>query len=388
MSINWGDLDVRVFAAQSWFSIAARFALDDLTIVDRLETLIADPSPAVRLQVAENLQILSEVTPDRMWAMGLRIAAHDPEPRVVTDYLNDSLVQFSSVELQRCEEIVGIVNLRIDDGFDLEGQDGHALRQGVGSFAAQLVLQGSLVAGNWLSSWVAEPERYEQLLRAFVLSLRSPLFARYMDSDNPDSIAPCERAQGALSLILSTLQPASHEARQICMSNAGEAERQASALRYASAENIIIIASAQLFFGSGAHGPIGHAPPGLPNDAAKRRFLADYADILSTIGRSHEPMALHHLVELYEFLIAARPTQVFDALCAVLLGRGNEEGYHAESLANTSVVRIIRRYVADHRAVFEDTARRAKLTEILRLFSSVGWSDALELLYDLPDLLR
>ena len=35
-----------------------------------------------------------------------------------------------------------------------------------------------------------------------------------------------------------------------------------------------------------------------------------------------------------------------------------------------------------------DDTRRAALVEILRLFSDVGWSDALKLLYDLPDLLR
>jgi hypothetical protein len=221
-----------------------------------------------------------------------------------------------------------------------------------------------------------------------VLCLRSPLFARYVDSGNPDAIATCERAQGALSLILSTLQPASHEALQVYMANPDRADGQAAAVRYRSAENIIGAASDQLFFGSGAHGPIGDMPLGLPNNSAKGRFLADYADVLSSIGRSHEPMALHRLVELYEFLVAARPTQVFDALHRVLMGRGNEEGYHSESLANTSVVRIIQRYIADHRAIFEDAARRVKLTEILRLFSSAGWSDALVLLYDLPDLLR
>ena len=44
--------------------------------------------------------------------------------------------------------------------------------------------------------------------------------------------------------------------------------------------------------------------------------------------------------------------------------------------------------LADYRAVFEDEGRRARLVAILQLFSEVGWSDALKLLYDLPDLLR
>ena len=48
----------------------------------------------------------------------------------------------------------------------------------------------------------------------------------------------------------------------------------------------------------------------------------------------------------------------------------------------------MKRYIADHRGIFEDPKRRAMLVEILQLFSEVGWTDALRLLYDLPDLLR
>jgi len=79
---------------------------------------------------------------------------------------------------------------------------------------------------------------------------------------------------------------------------------------------------------------------------------------------------------------------VFEAIYAILLGRGEEEGYHYESLGNTAVVRIVQRYIADYRAIFEDDGRRSRLVEILQLFSEVGWTDALKLLYELPDLLR
>jgi hypothetical protein len=48
----------------------------------------------------------------------------------------------------------------------------------------------------------------------------------------------------------------------------------------------------------------------------------------------------------------------------------------------------VKRYIADHRGIFDDPARRAMLVEILQLFSEVGWTDSIRLLYDLPDLLR
>jgi hypothetical protein len=118
------------------------------------------------------------------------------------------------------------------------------------------------------------------------------------------------------------------------------------------------------------------------------RFLVDYRATLALLATSHEPSTHHHLVELYEFLIPGDPAGVFDALHALLTGPAAREGYHHESLAAPVVVRMITRYIADHRSIFEVDTRRAALVEILRLFSDVGWSDALKLLYDLPDLLR
>lgn len=87
-------------------------------------------------------------------------------------------------------------------------------------------------------------------------------------------------------------------------------------------------------------------------------------------------------------MIPGDPAGVFDALHALLTGPAAREGYHYEGLAAPVIVRMITRYIADYRSIFEHEARRSALMEILRLFSDVGWSDALTLLYELPDLLR
>ena len=79
---------------------------------------------------------------------------------------------------------------------------------------------------------------------------------------------------------------------------------------------------------------------------------------------------------------------VFDRIAALIVGPAAREGYQFESFGSTVLVKLIRRYLADHRAVFEDEHRRASLVKVLELFSSAGWPDALQLLYELPDLLR
>jgi hypothetical protein len=172
------------------------------------------------------------------------------------------------------------------------------------------------------------------------------------------------------------------------VSNADHAEKLAARERYNAAEMVVHHAMNQFYFGSGADADSRQGGSGLPDAAAMGRFLVDYADILALFARSHEPATLHQLVEVYEFLIPGDPVKVFEAIHSLLLGRGEEEGYHHESLGNTAVVGIVQRYIADYRPIFENDGRRTRLVAILRLFSEAGWPDALNLLHDLPDLLR
>ena len=119
-----------------------------------------------------------------------------------------------------------------------------------------------------------------------------------------------------------------------------------------------------------------------------RDFLNEYRNILGLIGQSGGPRTVHHLVELYEFLAAAAPETVFDHIADLLVGPAAREGYHFESLGSDVLVRLVRRYLADHRNVFDDVDRRDRLVRVLELFSGAGSPEALKLLYDLPDLLR
>jgi hypothetical protein len=198
----------------------------------------------------------------------------------------------------------------------------------------------------------------------------------------------CDRAQDGLALILTQATRISTEAFSVLASHAAEADKQTAGQRYRAAEKVIHHAMNQLYFGSGAYEGSRRNGPGLPDAAAMARFLTDYAEILALLASTHEPATLHHLIELYEFLVPSDPVTVFEAIHAILLGRGEEEGYHFESLGNAAVVRIVRCYIADYRAIFEDEGRRARLVATLQLFSKAGWPDALRLLYDLPDLLR
>lgn len=385
MSVGWGNWDVRVYAAEAWVSLAPRFAAEQPMIVDRLEAILDDPVPAVRLQAAQNLQVLCVAAPDRMWAMGERIAMQEPEAQILVSYLNHAMRCFCHSDPERCEAVLSIVKERLDG--DHAGCD--FLQQSLGGWTAQLFVgQGRALTRTWLGEWAADAERHGDLLNSFASSLRGTFFLRYGPEAEAETCAMCDRAQEGLALILTQATAISGAAYSVLASDAAEADKQAARKQYRAAENVIRHAMNQLYFGSGSCAGNREREPGLPDAAAMARFLTDYANILALLASSREPATLHHLIELYEFLIPGDPVSVFDAVYAILLGRGEEEGYHYESLGNTAVVRIVQRYIADYRGIFEDEVRRARLVAILQLFSEVGWTDALKLLYDLPDLLR
>jgi hypothetical protein len=388
MSISWGNLSVRVYAADAWVSLAPRFAEERPEIVDQIEAILEDVEPAVRLQAAQNLQVICKAAPDRMWEMGARIAAGEADDEVLIAYLNRSLRRFSHAEPERCEAILTTAKGRLDEFARKEGAR-NRLQKCLGGWAAQLDAgQGRPLARAWLDEWSAEPEQFQDALNAYTSCLRGTFFSRYAADAEQGNRDMCDRAQEGLATILRPALASSTTNHATLMSDATDEEKKAAGKRYSAAEHVIHHAMNQLYFGAGARADDMEEGPGLNNSAAKARFLAGYAEILALLQQSREPATLHHLIELYEHLIPGDPVVVFKAVHAILTGIGAEEGYQFESLGSTAVVQVVKRYIADHRGIFDDAARRAMLVEILQLFSEVGWTDAIRLLYDLPDLLR
>ena len=396
MSLGWGNWAVRVYAAESWVSLASRFASEHPVILESLASSLDDPAPAVRLQFVQNMQVISAADPERMWQLAERVAATESHPDIVAALLCRSLIRFGRMDPVRCEALLTIVKDRLATGQLPADEDRSHVPEGLGQWVAILFVgQGRQMARAWLEEFAADPVRYSAALQTFLGMLRGQLFDRYRSNATEESRSICNRAQEGLRIVLTQMSQIAAEARSVLMSSPDEITRDAEIKRYRAAGMLVEGAANQLYFGSGAYAAQqsqqnsqDEDPPGLLDVSAKAQFLDDYADTLAMLASSQEPSTLHHLIELYEYLIPGNPATVFESVYQILLGRGREEGYHFESLGNTAVVRIVQRYIADHRNIFEDEGRRARLVEILRLFSEGGWAEALKLLYELPELLR
>lgn len=387
--LGWGNWEVRVYAAGAYVSLADRFGKDHGEIVDMFDAILADQAPQVRLQASQSLQVLSRVAIKKMWALAERVAREEPHTGVLSSFLHHVIPRFTWRDVQKCKAIVEIVRARREavERDDRPGRD--EVAEQLGGITAQLwCWQGEAFALEWLKAWVGDPAAHRSFLTAFLSMLRGAFFARYADGQKHDT-GLAERSQQAAMLILEACSAAAEASHTAVIGGAVEgAERDAAIATYRAAELVTNHLTNQLYFGSGAYVDKQEKVVGLTSTDAMRRFLEDYRPMLMLLAASHEPSTHHHLVELYEFLIPGHPASVFDALHGLLTGPAAREGYHHESLAAPVIVRMITRYIADHRSIFEDDKRRSSLVEILRLFSDVGWPDALKLLYELPDLLR
>jgi len=86
--------------------------------------------------------------------------------------------------------------------------------------------------------------------------------------------------------------------------------------------------------------------------------------------------------------ISFDPIGVFLRIGRVVQG-GKKDSYQYESLAVDLMVRLVERYLAEHRALLRENGEcRQTLLEILDTFVQAGWRSARRLTYRLEEIFR
>jgi hypothetical protein len=327
-----------------------------------------------------------------MWTMVEYVAEHEVSRSALGFFISGPLLRLAGAASERAETLLSAILRRLPEKQvteDRMGSDG--IEEAAGNLTAWLYVKLA-EQGAWsrIARWADDLVRGGHYLWPLLGSLRGAFFFRYRDGAGAEEAAMQDRAQTVLGSIVASAVSAINTAEpELQNGGRSEAERKPMQMLYISGERLLHQCCAQLYFGSGA---FRRSPGG--DDAAlldlrgKRRFLSDYQSILDQIGQNGSARTLHHLIELYAHLVEAAPEAVFDLVAAILVGPGAEEGYQFEILASGTLVTLIRRYLADHREVFQDQDRRHRLISVLEMFSAAGWPEPLKLLYELPDLLR
>jgi hypothetical protein len=121
---------------------------------------------------------------------------------------------------------------------------------------------------------------------------------------------------------------------------------------------------------------------------AARSFLHEIAPTLRRIGEHGGAHTVYYLIQLLEQLIESDPAGVFDLIAFAVLKGGQQTGYQFESMAADLIVKLVGRYLADHKEVFDDPKSRTALVDTLETFVAAGWPSVRRLFYRLPELLQ
>lgn len=386
----WGNWDVRVHAASSAMRLAQRFASTHQAILDDLEIFVRDPARTVRLQVAQSVNGLWDVARDRMWGLAEYVAKNEPSIDVLAYFIGGPLHRIVSADAVRAEQLLSDILDRVPARGDGERPGPNDFYEAAGNLVAWLCVTADN-ARAWVrfETWVNDLVKGEPLLWAMLSSLRRALFLGYRSPVKPEDVALRGRAKRVLERVMAAAVDAKQKAEPILRSGAAsDADKAPMEALYVAGDRLLGHACNQFYFGSGAFRQSAEESQGVAADSEKRAFLQDYHEQLDQIGRHGSAQVIHHLIELYVFLAEASPADVFDHVASIITGPAVAENYQFESLGAEILVSLVRVYLADYRAIFEDPARRAQLVAVLETFSSAGWPDALRLLYELPDLLR
>jgi hypothetical protein len=163
-------------------------------------------------------------------------------------------------------------------------------------------------------------------------------------------------------------------------------EEDEDRLALKAAAQILDHLTSEIYFASG----VFREKQGKPTiDRWKRERL--YHEAGALLDRLAEiPLARisHRLVETLEACVEFDPRGVLLRIARVVeLGKAGN--YQFESLAQGVVVRLVERYLAEYRSLFQrDAEAREALIGILDAFVAAGWPDARRLTYGLPEIFR
>lgn len=389
--MSWGNWDVRVYAAESLIALVPRFGAKRPDLIELLVPFLDDPVPTVRHQISSRLNVLWNVAHDRMWELAEKVAESERDQDVLAFYISGPLGIMAGADAARVTNLLSPILER--EWVKAEGAD-QRKRDVLGDATANLiaylyVASNRAEAWSWIERWISDVRRGEVYLGPMLHNLREAFFLSYRDGVDLVAAERAERARQVIGHVTKAAAVAEAQARPHLHNNAAEAEIALWQPVFLAADSLIDQICNQLYFGSGAFkSQNDNDPVGLPTAAAKRQFLHDYGEVLDTLERFSRARTVYNLIGLYSFLIEGNPEAVFDRVVRLLLGAGADDAYQYESLGSDGLVELVRRYLADHRDIFDTRDRRAKLIQVLELFSKAGWPEALRLMFELPDLLR
>lgn len=378
-SPHWGSPSARLEAATAALDLCLKWPEIYPKLEPLIDRMLTDPHPAVRMNAAEHLVRIWDIDRDGFWQRADRIVQTEANRSVLDTFISRTLGRLVWHGAER--EVADLV-LPMVEQFPASDQRNKKIRRHLVEWLLQLWFRfdledAAVQVRAWFRNAADNPEEVyhsiQWLRNAFTIGLRP--------EDKPDLEQQRTLAVALLGQAVSQADVVLDHYRTL--TEPGEAE----IARAHQAMHIIDAACQQLYFSSGAFRQ-GSAPLTLLTPGSGAIFLHETAPILRQIGQHGGPHTVYNLIQLLENLLEAAPADVFDLIAAAVLQGGQQNGYQFEHLASDLMVKLVGRFLADHKEIFDDPQRRTALVDTLEVFVVAGWPSIRRLLYQLPELLQ
>lgn len=377
---GWSSLPGRIEAVEGLFSLLANPSFDVQHTAANLRILARDRLPVVRFQVAWRLLLLHDRAPEAMWELIESLAA-DPSSRVRLEVVT---------ALDRCaralpDRALALMTKMLDEAGTALGKPEEVRKLCIGCLTCYYLWRDDPTAKATVERIVEGiPATAPDAGRMFP-TLRNAL--QYVEPAHPErALRTRERAAKLFNEIIGKAVPLMREliAKRLRREEPTQEERT----QFDDLELLLVTCGTELYFASGAFQEHRHGlPPELTTPEQRELYpaLAASWDLLAEIG---SPNLVHHLVQTLEMFVPVDPARVFLLIGKAVLA-GRLWSYQFEDQAVELVVRIIRTYIAEHRSIFEKNPDCLRvLRELLDLFITAGWPSARIVAYRVDEVFR
>ncbi len=370
----------RTDAAERLMALAGALTCADTHVLEAVERLATDPAPKVRYHVAANLNRLYQTARPRMWTLAHRFADEEPTSGVLHAFVTGTLGRLGRAEPEHVATLLAVVYER------MRGNNSHLDNACLSLLVAIWAGQGIPEAGQVLER-VVQDELSSDRLSHVLPPLRSGLTHGPTEHADPTADQVRARSFHLFSQVFARARDRLVELQAAWLTTQPSEEARAQARE---AARILDVAMSELYHASGVYDRQSPSTtrPRVPQPI-HQRFYREAHDLLDLMAEIDLPSVTHHLIETLEFFIPVDPRGVFLRIDRAVARGGRQGGYQLESLAVDVVVRLVTRYLADHRELLHrDADCRRGLQRILDIFVAAGWPEARRLTYQLDDIFR
>ena len=378
----WGPA-ARIDAASGLIRLARHKSCIDADLVNKIKYLALDDEvPAVRFQIATRLNTIYDSNPDLMWSLLQDISDKELSNGILKFVVNGPLGRLAGHSPDKVARLTKNIYERVNDSKGAK----EVKKYCADIFLGLCLWHDQVICKELLEKVTENPKLYNTEAHQIVFTIRSYLNLGLDDLVNNKKRQVRDKAFQTMERTLSSTAAAVEELEK---KNEHSPFSSWTAEDQEIGKNLAHLAESignQIYFSSGAYKDNNEK---IPMDIEARKvYFIEAKEILNILSEFGYASLTHHLLETLEFFTPYAPKDIF-LLIGKVLRKSKSSGYQYESLGADLVVKLIERFIAEFRYIFqEDVECRQVLIEILDIFVDAGWASARRLTYGVEDIFR